>query len=119
MLNSVSALFKLMVAQTFPVSDAPRFWALVLQSQGDSALLEAGGEKIMAKLETAVSTGERLLLEQYLPSDGKLHCKILHRLPAAEPGALPANSFYMFWHQEETRRTPYLLTATEEEKRAG
>jgi len=119
MLSSVSTLLKLMLAQAFPVTDGSRFWALVLQSQGDSALLEAGGKKITAKLETAVSTGERLLLEQYLPSDGKLHCKILHRLPAAEPGNLQANSFYMFWHQKESHRTPYILIATEEEKRAG
>jgi len=119
MLNSVAALLKLMGSKASPLADGRRFWALVLQSLGDSALLESGGKKISAKLETAVSPGERLHLEQLFTSDGKLHCKILHRLPAAEPGTLPVNSFYMFWHREATRRTQYLLTSAEEEGIAG
>ncbi|MBS3900509.1 MAG: hypothetical protein KGZ54_00610 [Dethiobacter sp.] len=119
MLNSVSALLKLIVARTFPVSDGSRFWAQVMQSHGDSALLESAGEKFSAKLETAVSPGEKLLLEQLFTRDGKLHCKVLHRLPATEAGTLPANSFYMFWDQREAQRASYLLTAATEEKRAG
>lgn len=119
MLSSVTALLKLIGSKASPISEGRRFWAYVIQSQGDSALLESAGERISAKLETAVSSGEKLLLKQLFTGDGKLHCKILHRLPAAEQGALPINSFYMFWYQRETHRVPYLLTAAEDEGRTG
>lgn len=119
MLNAVATLLKLMSSKAFPSSEGRQFWAYVIQSHGDSALLESAGKKISAKLEAAVNPGEKLLLEQLFTRDGKSHCKILHRLPVAEAGTLPTNSFYLFWHQREARRTPYLLTLVEEEGKTG
>ncbi len=118
MLNSIAALLKIMSSKaSSPGFEGRRFWAQVLQNNGDSALLESSGEKFSAILQTAVNPGEKLLLEQLFAKDNKLYCKILQQQPAAEPGNLPNNSFYLFWQQRETLRTPYLLTATEEEGR--
>lgn len=118
MISSVAALLKLMATQALCRTDRPRFWVSVLQTDGDAALLEADGKKITAKLEAAVKPGEKLFLEQLRTVDGKIHCKILYRLPAAESEIQTVDTFNLFWYQDQKRRTSYLLTAVKEEERA-
>jgi hypothetical protein len=95
-----------------------RFWAVVLQVSEKQALLEFRGERIGAKLETAVKVGEKLLLEQTRVVDGQVHCKVLHRLPQGEAGTCTPDGFYMFWHPTNRNVMPYLLAAAQEQENA-
>lgn len=114
MLNGISSLLALLSSNSSE-GLTPRFWALVLESEGDYALLESKGEQIQVKLETAVRPGEKLLLARGMITEGRIQCRILQRLtPNEQIGQLP-DTVTMMFYPDQNQLFPYLLTVEEQD----
>ncbi|MDW7650955.1 MAG: hypothetical protein SCK29_07540 [Bacillota bacterium] len=115
MLHKITALLALLQSSASRDGSLPRFWAMVLEADGKTALLETRGERLQVKLETPVHAGEKLFLEQQDMTDGRLQCRILRRLaPQEQVGPMP-DTAYSFFYPDEQGSFPYLLAAGEED----
>lgn len=115
MLQSITSLIRGILGQDHGTASQSRFWALVVQAEGDGALLESHSGKFAAKLEVPVQVGERLLLERRSGKAETVQCKILRRLPPGEGMTQQADSYLLYWHSKEGRRVPYFLTVSAED----
>ncbi|EEG78724.1 hypothetical protein [Dethiobacter alkaliphilus] len=116
MLNGIGSLVALLRSTDSGKVLTPRFWALVLEAEGDNALLETKGEQVRVKLETPVQAGEKLLLARGNVTGGRLQCRILQRLAPGEQGGQLTDTVSVLFYPEQNEQFPYLLTVEEEQK---
>jgi hypothetical protein len=119
MTNPIASLFALLRSTDSQEGTIPRFWAVVLEADGEHALLVARNEKLPVRLEVPVHAGEKLLLEQGEMRDGRLQCRIIRRLAPQEQVPLLPDPVQVFIYPDAKQAFPYLLTLREQTQTHG